>query len=220
MSFPEVTNIRTYVAGIGSGGAMLGAALAAFVALVAIVGVNGLPTSSADSKSDAILVSNAPEIAAASSVGPRAAPAATPAPGAAAAAAAGGGAGGSGGTAGGTGGGTNNGGGERLRYGACQPSPTSPAASATATTAARRPRPRRHRHRRRAAQATSSNVVNQVDQAVTDATGVNLDLSGKTSGVTGAVDDAVGGVTGGKGLGLGQVDVPDLPRVINLGGGN
>ncbi len=64
-----------------------------------------------------------------------------------------------------------------------------------------------------------SNVVNQVDQAVTDATGVNLDLSGKTSGVTGAVDNAVGGVTGGKGLGLGQLDVPDLPRVINLGGG-
>ena len=209
-------NLRTYLAGLGSGGAMLGAALAAFIALGAIVGFNGLPSSSADSNSKAILVqSNAPEIAAANSVGPAAAPAAAAAPGAAAAVAAGAG------NAGNTNGGTTNGGPDSGDTGTEDlppdvsgvPGPEGngnpPDNGGGGETVDPPPTPTGDT-------GDVGSVVNDVDNAVEDTTGLDLDLGGKTSGVTGAVDDVVGGLTGGQGLGLDDVQVPNLPNVVDL----
>jgi len=51
------------------------------------------------------------------------------------------------------------------------------------------------------------NTVDQVDDTVTDATGIDLGLGDKTKGVTDIVDGAVGGLTGGRGLGLENVDL-------------
>jgi hypothetical protein len=214
--FRQMRNLRTYLAGLGSGGAMLGAAVAAFIALGAIVGFDGLPSSSADSDSSAILVqSNAPEIAAANSVGPAAAPAAVAAAGAGAAAA------GTGGGATGGPGAVNNGGntnnGDTTGDDSGLPPPTPPAGGDNGPPddggggepidPPPTPAP---------SSGPVGNAVDQVDGAVQDTTGLDLDLGGKTGAVTGAVDGVVGGLTGGQNLGLDDVKLPTLPNVVDL----
>jgi hypothetical protein len=195
-------NFRTYLAGLGSGGALIAAAIVGIIALGAIVGIDGLPTSSADDNSSAVIVqSNAPEIAAAASVGPDAAPAPDAAPGAAAAVAAATAPGaapgaaptGSGGSGsddtlptdpgdvpGGDGDGTDPPG---------LPEPPPPTDNGTNDV---------------------GGVVDEVDETVEDVTGIDAGLGDATKGITDILDGAVGGLTGGEGLGLDQVEIPDL----------
>ena len=190
-------NFRTYLAGLGSSGALIAAAIAGFIAVGAIVGFDALPGSSAADDSSTVMVqSNAPEIAAASAVGPGAAPAADPAPGAGAAVAAAtapaAGAPGTGGAPSGTddipvpdvpgGDGTTD------PPGLPDP-PVPPPDGGTNDV---------------------GGLVDEVDETVEDVTGINPDLGGATGGITDAVDGAVGNLTDGRGLGLDQIEIPDL----------
>lgn len=202
-------NLRTYLAGLGSSGAIIGAVVAGFLALGTIVGFNGLPSTSSDSNSDAVLVedSNAPEFAAVAAARPSGAPAANPARGGANAAGGGdgGAAAGSGPSSGdGTSGqGPTDGGADGPDGG--NPGTTPPTEPTTPTPA---PTP--------TSGGDAGHLVDEVDSAVNDVTGTDLNLGGATQGATDVVDNAVGGLTGGRGLGLDNVDVPKLPGVVDL----
>ncbi len=205
-------NLRAYLAGLGSSGAMIGAVIVGFLALGTIVGFNGLPSTSADSNSDTVLVedSNAPEFAAAAAARPAGAPAATPAR----AAGTGTGAGGDGAApataapndGSGPGDGQTNPGdpGDGDPGTTDPPEPTSPPAPPPTSP----PAP--------TGSSDVGNLAEEANDAVTDVTGTDLNLDGATKGITDTVDNAVGGLTGGRGLGLDGVDVPKLPGVVDL----
>lgn len=182
------------MAGFGSGGALLGAVLAGFVAVGALVAFNDLPSSSASTGGETILVdtTNAPEAAAVAATGPAGAPGPT-APAAAAAVAAlpvaapl---------APGSVPGLIRGGGPDRPDVpgpgpGPLPPPPPEPPAPTVGDL---------------------GNTVNQVNDTVEGATGIDLDLGGKTGGITGGLDEVIRGITGGRGLGLDQLELPRAP---------
>lgn len=185
--------VRTYIAGIGSSGAILGAIAAAFVVLGAIVSTDGLPIGSAQSGNAAVQVdSNAPEAAAAAATLASLGPADTPAPTPAAASGGGGGTGPGAGTA------SSPAGGPPLDPGSLPDGTVGPTGPTTPVDPAPPTPP-----------PTSgggvSGIVDQVDQRVEGLTGVNPGLGDLTAPATGAVDHTLGnlhdsGALGGGGL--------------------
>lgn len=209
---------RTYIAGLGSSGALLAAVFAGFLGLGAIVAFDGLPGSSASSDDAPVIAqSRAPEIAAVSAAAPAAAaPAAAPTPLPAAAVAA------PGSTSPPAGG----------------PSPSSPGAPGTPDGSdgpgnpgdpgnPDAPPPQAPPQAPPAPPPAApvptgdvSHLVNEIDETVTGVTGLDLDLGGKTKPITDILDNTVNALTGGRGLGLGNLNLPDLPRVVDLSGLN
>lgn len=191
--------LRSYIAGIGSSGAILSAIAVAFLALGAIVSTDGLPIGSADSSDAAVEVdSSAPEAAAAAAAFASLAPAtdaATAAPGAGGPATAGGGPAGPGPTGGGVDTGaptvpTDPGG----------PGPGGPPVSPPPATPPSVPPP--------APTGDAAGLVGEVDETVTAATGIDLRLDQVTKPATGLLDKTVQGLNGGRPLGLGAVELP------------
>ena len=56
----RMTELRTYIAGIGSSGALIAAVVVAFFALGGIVAINGLPESSTTASGGSVLVETGP----------------------------------------------------------------------------------------------------------------------------------------------------------------
>lgn len=188
--------LRTYIAGMGSGGAILGAIALAFVVLGAALATDGLPIGSAESSDAAVQVdSNAPEAAAAAAALAALAPAADAAVPATAAGAT------PGTTGPGTTAGTVPGGpGESLDPGAL------PGGPGDGPPTEPPPEP--------PGQPTGdvAGVVDELDETVQGATGVDLGLGALTEPATGILDTTVKGLNGGKPLGLGDAEVPQLSR--------
>ena len=185
---------RTYIAGIGSSGAILSAIAVAFLALGAIVSTDGLPIGSAESSDAAVEVdSSAPEAAAAAAALASLAPAADPAAAAPAA--------GAGGTRGGgpaavgapTGGGPGTAPGP-TDFGPGNP-PVTPPTDPPPPVA---PAPT----------GDTAGLVGEVDETVRGATGVDLGLGQLAKPATDILDKTVQGLNGGRPLGLGEVDLP------------
>lgn len=59
-----------------------------------------------------------------------------------------------------------------------------------------------------------SNLVNEVDETVAGATGIDPALGSTTKPITDPIDGAIGSLTGGHGLGVGDIDLPDPPKII------
>lgn len=189
--------IRTYVAGLGSGGALLAAVVIGFVGLGAIVAFDGLPSTSASSDDATVIAeSSAPETAAVAAAAPASAPAAAPTAPAAAGVpgAPGGGGTGGGGSAGGPDGAPGAGPPEPpgtppptepTQPGGPAPAPADPAGAVTG-------------------------VIDAVDGTVEGTTGVDPDLGGKTGPITDILDEAVKELPGGRGLGLEKAELPGL----------
>lgn len=57
-------------------------------------------------------------------------------------------------------------------------------------------------------------VIGEVDEAIQGATGIDPGLGDATGPITKPVDDAIGAVTGGQGLGLSQVELPAVPPLL------
>lgn len=186
--------LRTYIAGMGSGGAILGAIALAFVVLGAALATDGLPIGSAESSDDAVQVdSNAPEAAAAAAALASLAPAADAAVPATAA-------GGTPGTAGaGTPAGTVPGGpGESLDPGALPGGPDDAPPTEPPPVPPAEPT------------GDVAGLVDEVDETVQGATGIDLGLGAVTEPATGILDKAVKGLNGGRPLGLGVAELPQL----------
>jgi hypothetical protein len=196
--FGEMKTVRTYFAGLGSGGALLAAVIAGFLTLVALVAFDGLPSSSGDSDDGAVLVeSNAPEIAAAAAATADGAPAATPATPATAGGGAAGAAGGDG-----DGAGTAPGGGGGSGPGGDGTNPSAPPPPGSGSGPAPGPAPGG------GGGGDVAGVVGEVDDTVTGTTGIDLGLGDKTKPITDAVDGVIDGLNG-------ELDVPDLPRIVD-----
>ena len=197
-------SVRTYLAGLGSGGAMLAAVAAGFLTLGTLVSFEGLPGSSSRSDEGVVIAqSKAPEIAAVAAAAPGAAPAAGPGFSTLAAA-------------------------ERRRRAGRRRLRTSPQALVQVpiprpipirpvpiprpipirpVLILRRPRP-----------ATWPALWRRSTTPSPGATGIDLGLPDKTKPITDILDNTVGGVTGGRGLGL-KPDLPDLPKLTPSGSG-
>jgi hypothetical protein len=189
-----VHRVRTYIAGIGSSGAILCAIAAAFVVLGAIVSTEGLPIGSAQSSDAAVQVdSNAPEAAAAAATLASLAPADDPAP--TAAAGPGGGAGAAAGAPG-----SAPAGGETLDPGTLPDGtvdpgdPTDPVDPSPPVSPPPTP-----------GGGGVSGIVDNVDQSIENATGINPGLGDLTGPATGAVDQTLDNLQGGKPLGGGAL---------------
>jgi hypothetical protein len=205
--------LRTYITGLGSSGALLAAAIVAFLAVGALVAIDGMPGSSADATDRSILVdTDAPEAAAAAAILGAAPPAARP-DRAAAEAAAGPGGSGPGGAAGsfsGSGSEGNAGSGSGDGTGIVPGDSGAGPAPGPAPGAGPSPAPG-------GGPASTGDLVGEVDRAVGGATGLDLGLGEKTKPITDSVDKAVEGLTGGR-LPGGVPQLPGLPRSLELGG--
>lgn len=200
-------DFRTLLPGLGTGGVLVALVVVAFVGLAGFVAFNGMPQRSSEaSQSETLIPSTAPEVAATLAID-AGAPADTPADvpaGAAAAAAAADPAtaapgaatpgGGNPATGGGGDGDAPPGIGTGLPPVSGSP-PASPADPAPAPV-----------------EGGVGGVVQEVDDTVAGATGINPGLGGITKPITDPIDDTINGVTGD--LGLGEVVPPvDLPDV-------
>jgi hypothetical protein len=189
-----LTAARSYIAGIGASGALVGAAVLAVVFLGTLLAFEGFPIAGGPDSADSIQIDageNAIGAATAAALG--GAPGAVAgAPGAAlggvAAGAGGAGAAGAGDGAAGTGPGGAGPGGEGTTTppGTTAPptDPTAPLPPGTPPTAPTDPG------------NPINNTLSGVDSAVEGATGTNPDLGGTTAPVTGAVDDVLEDTTG------------------------
>ncbi len=196
--------IRTNIAGLGSAGSLLGAVIVAFVAVGAIVAFDGLPSATAGSDAGTVVVdnTNAPEIAAASAAGPgSAAPSATPLAAPASLAAP---------DAAGAGTGSSPGSGQNGN-----PPPGQPPGEPPVDPPVDPPVPPPDS----VPVGDTAGAVNEVNDTVKGATGIDLGLGDTTKGLTDVIDGTIKDITGGRGLGVGKTNLPDLPKVIDLGGG-
>jgi hypothetical protein len=181
---PELTAARSYIAGIGASGALVGATVLAVVLLGALLAFEGFPIAGDDGSADSIRVG-----AGENSIGVATAAAVGAAPGAVAAApaaAAGGAAAGGGADAGAPGTAPPGTTGTDGSVPPGTPSPTDPTAPPTGAPPAPPGVPAN----------PITDTLSGVDSAVEAETGINPNLGGATEPVTGAVDQVLEDTTG------------------------